>query len=203
VLLGAGLIGLGVYAMNIGAVKLLIDIPWPIGVITVGAFIFIIAFFGCCGAWKESRLLLGLYFIFLFLIVASQIFIVVYSWKFDSNGKLDSLLSEGWGKADNSLKQSIQNTFNCCGFQNADDKASPPCPKNVTIGCKVTLLNFLDDHFKVVKIALIVIASIQFVGLFFSLWLMCAIRPEERRIRENQDYTNWNYGSAKKYTRIA
>ncbi len=44
-----------------------------------GAVIFIIAFFGCCGAIKEWRPLLAMYAIVLLLILAIEIAAIVYA----------------------------------------------------------------------------------------------------------------------------
>jgi len=199
-LLGAGLIGLGAYTMTqlkFGNLYKLIDIPWPIGTIAVGGFVLLLSLFGCCGALKDSRLLLGLYFTFLFLIVGAQIFLVVYSYQFNSNGSLDNALSTGWAKADNDLKNWTQNYFKCCGFLDSTDNPSLPCQPNVTIGCKDKVKEYIEDNVKVVQIAGIVIASVQFIGLLFSLCLCCSIRNSDDKKRDYSDY------KTTKYARIA
>jgi len=205
-LLGAGLIGLGAYALTqlkFGNLNKLIEVPWPIGTIAVGGFVLLLSLFGCCGALKESRLLLGLYFTFLFLIVGAQIGVIVISYNFSNNISLENALSSGWAAADNGLKNWTQTYFKCCGFQNTTDSPSLPCPSNVTIGCKTGIKQYIEDNVKVVQIAGIVIASVQFVGLLFSLCLCCTIpSADEKRIREAENYNNWNYTTTK-YARIA
>jgi len=183
-ILGAGLIGLGAYAMTqlrFGNLTKLIEVPWPIGTIAVGGFVLLLSLFGCCGALKESRLLLGLYFTFLFLIVGVQVFVVVYSYKYDNNGTLDNALSNGWSKADNDLKNWTQTYFKCCGFQNETDGPISPCPPDATTGCKEQIKLYIEDNVKAVQIAGIIIASIQFVGLLFSLCLCCSVRSEDKK----------------------
>jgi len=199
-ILGAGLIGLGAYAMTqlrFGNLTKLIEVPWPIGTIAVGGFVLLLSLFGCCGALKESRLLLGLYFTFLFLIVGVQVFVVVYSYKYDSNGTLDNALSNGWSKADTNLKNWTQNYFICCGFQNVTDGPVAPCPPDATAGCKEKIKQYIEDNVKAVQIAGIIIASIQFVGLLFSLCLCCSVPSSDDKKRENY----WDYST--KYARIA
>ena len=60
---GVGLLGVGVYVqLKIGDYVELSSVKYvtgPIIIIAVGAVIAVIAFFGCCGAIKESRCLLG------------------------------------------------------------------------------------------------------------------------------------------------
>ena len=36
--------------------------------ISLSAFVVIVAFFGCCGAWKESKCMLGTYFAFILVL---------------------------------------------------------------------------------------------------------------------------------------
>jgi len=175
----------------------LIDIPWPIGVIVIGSFAFALTLFGCCGAIRESRFLLGVYFTLSFLIVAAQVGVVVYIYRFDT-GSLDKALSIGWDKADNSLKSWAENYFNCCGFNNDTDYPSLPCRNNVTQDCSDAIKEYIDEHLDVVLIAVIAIASIQLVGLLFSLCLCCVVPSEENKRLISPIYRNYNTG----YTRV-
>jgi len=60
---GVGLLGVGIYVqLKIGDYVELSSVKYVTGsiiIISVGAVIAVIAFFGCCGAIKESRCLLG------------------------------------------------------------------------------------------------------------------------------------------------
>jgi uncharacterized integral membrane protein len=56
------LIGLGVYAQIKGEGDKMITFSQcsiPLGLIILGAFVMLVAFFGCCGAARESRFCLG------------------------------------------------------------------------------------------------------------------------------------------------
>merc|ERR1711934_1210514 len=76
-LIGTVLIGFGAYA-QIEAKDYLNFlgnnyVNTPIFIIILGAIIFVISFFGCCGASKESKCMMYTYGFFLFLILIAQI----------------------------------------------------------------------------------------------------------------------------------
>jgi len=187
---GISLISVGLYVQFSNFNKL-IDIPWPIGIIVIGCFTFALTLFGCCGAIRESRFLLGLYFILSFIIVAAQLGVVVYIYEFDT-GSLDKALSIGWDKADNSLKIWAENYFNCCGFNNDTDYPLIPCQNNATQDCSDAIKEYIDEHLDVVQIVVITIASIQLVGLLFSLCLCCVVPSEEKKRLTSSIYRGYN-----------
>ena len=47
----------------------------PIFLMIVGGVIFLVAFMGCCGAWKESKCLIYTYAFFLAIILVAQVMI--------------------------------------------------------------------------------------------------------------------------------
>merc|ERR1711928_132667 len=48
----------------------------PIFLMIVGGVIFLVAFLGCCGAWRESKCLIYTYAFFLAVILVAQILLV-------------------------------------------------------------------------------------------------------------------------------
>ncbi|XP_071962981.1 tetraspanin-18-like [Antedon mediterranea] len=97
-----------------------------------GSFIFIVAFMGCCGAISECRWLLGLYFVFLFIVFCAQVtagvFASLFSMEFEEavdenmlsgfkqaygDGEYAEGLTRAWRLAEASLE--------CCGYNNGDD----------------------------------------------------------------------------------
>ncbi|XP_072511478.1 tetraspanin-8 [Notamacropus eugenii] len=95
--------------------------------IAVGAIIMVLGFLGCCGAMKESRCMLLLFFIGLLLIVIIQIAAgvvgIVYKSKLEDSFKetfqeqVKSLTLEGADHETfrNSLEK-VQKEFKCCGL---------------------------------------------------------------------------------------
>jgi len=63
-LLGIALLGFGIYAeIQLGPYVTLSSVNYATGsrmLIAVGTIITVIAFFGCCGAWKENKCMLGI-----------------------------------------------------------------------------------------------------------------------------------------------
>lgn len=97
--------------------------------IVVGIVIFVLGFLGCCGAWKESKCLLGLFFaimlvMFVVLLVAG-IMALVFKGKARERiekGLVDTLTNKYAEGTDSKLATSIregwdfvQEKFECCG----------------------------------------------------------------------------------------
>jgi len=87
--------------------------------VAAGALMFVVGFAGCCGAMKNSTLLLGIYFGFLFVIFGLQIGISI--WAFVEYGSLEETVTAGLQastaeKIDkNGNYQTLQSNFQCCG----------------------------------------------------------------------------------------
>lgn len=113
-LLGAGLIGLGIFAQLHGThANKISPTSLPVALIVLGSFVIAVSFFGCCGASTESRCLLVIYFVVLFLVMASQIGVGVGSYFYRKDAVND--LHKAWIKADNSARNWTQNSLKCCG----------------------------------------------------------------------------------------
>ncbi|KAI2649612.1 CD63 antigen [Labeo rohita] len=122
-------------------------------VIVVGVIIFFIAFFGCCGAWKENQCMITMFAVFLSLIVIIEIGAAITGYVLRT--KLTDLLSKGldslvagYNETDNKeALDTIQKHFKCCGVNSSEDwsnsKAVPAksvpdtCCKNITKDCGV------------------------------------------------------------------
>merc|ERR1712117_729315 len=95
-------------------------------IIIVATFIMIVAFFGCCGAWKENRCMLGTYFAIILLMFIVMIVGAVfgYSQSLDELKKplVDSMAK--YSKADDASEtekaitkawDQVQTDYSCCG----------------------------------------------------------------------------------------
>ncbi|XP_067935658.1 CD82 antigen-like [Watersipora subatra] len=136
-LFGLGLLGVGIWlkvdqsianfgeAIKIGLNEQIIDIA-AYAFIGAGIWTFLVGFFGCWGAIKESQCLLGFYLVSLFFVFAAELGVAVYCGvQFDELS--DKIKSSGatWVKEEYDGKSVISKGFNyvqmeicCCGVNN-------------------------------------------------------------------------------------
>lgn len=138
--IGCALLGLGIY-LKVGDNKF-IDVTEELSsiskyatlgnlMIAIGVIILVVAFFGCCGAIKESSCLLTLFFSFLLLIfileLAAGIFGFVQRSEIEKQMKedfLDAIRNKYDGKVDTPVTKTIdefQKKFKCCGYTTFGD----------------------------------------------------------------------------------
>ncbi|KAI5612129.1 CD63 antigen, partial [Silurus asotus] len=158
-LCGLALIIVGVLAKtalnNIPGIEQVANTASPIVIIVVGAVIFFIAFFGCCGAWKDNYCMVTTFAVLLSIIIIVEIGIAIAAYVY--RNKLENLVEKGIKEAikeynkDQDIKKELdisQQQFKCCGAVNSTDWAgimpnnSVPdsCCKNVTKGCGVNAM---------------------------------------------------------------
>lgn len=124
----------------------------PIVLIGVGVVIFFIAFFGCCGAWKENYCMITTFAILLSVIIIVEIAAAIAGYIFRnkiSNVVQDSL-TEMITKYNNSSAEfrktvdKLQEDLKCCGVNSSSDwknfkpngnSVPDSCCVNVTINC--------------------------------------------------------------------
>ncbi|CAK1582250.1 unnamed protein product [Parnassius mnemosyne] len=100
--------------------------PWVF--IVIGAVMFIIAFFGCCGAIRESHCMVVTYAIFLLVIIIVQVVMAVLMFTYGEtmkealvktvNGVFDKRSSD---PAANAVFNNIQEQLECCGKNSPAD----------------------------------------------------------------------------------
>lgn len=144
---GAVLLGIGIWLLVDTSITELLDVTKVATdnkdqiqmvsyiLIGIGVFIFVVGFFGCCGAIKESKVMLGLY-IFMLLVVmgveiAAGVLALVYKDKVekDLKSKLLTELQEDRYYNGTSKKYHpfgltfnvIQQKFSCCGVIGPND----------------------------------------------------------------------------------
>ncbi|XP_012587744.1 PREDICTED: CD63 antigen, partial [Condylura cristata] len=130
----------------------------PVVIIAVGAFLFLVAFVGCCGACKENYCLMMTFAIFLSLIMLVEVATAIAGYMF--RNKVMSEFNENFRKQMQDYPRNnrtalvldkVQQEFQCCGAVNYTDWEHIPamgkervpdsCCRNVTQGC--------GDKFKV------------------------------------------------------
>nr|XP_033793593.1 CD63 antigen [Geotrypetes seraphini]XP_033793594.1 CD63 antigen [Geotrypetes seraphini] len=112
----------------------------PIVIIIVGVVIFFVAFFGCCGAWKENYCMVTTFAILLTLIFLVEIAAAIagYVFKDKVNDFLRTSFKDGMSKYNTSAEvkkalDDIQHNFKCCGANNSEEWSTYP-PFNVSHG---------------------------------------------------------------------
>ncbi|XP_054902314.1 CD63 antigen [Poeciliopsis prolifica] len=101
----------------------------PIILIVVGLLTFFVAFFGCCGAWKENHCMVATYSFFLSLVVIAEIAAVVVAYIYRDKVKniIENNLSDmvtQYKVGSKELKETLDNfqeNWKCCGAQNSSD----------------------------------------------------------------------------------
>jgi len=98
----------------------------PVFIIILGAIIFVVAFFGCCGAIKENKCMMYTYGFLLFVILIAQIGagIAAFLLKSDLNTAIATNMKEGmknYGAAGHegvdATWDTVQRELECCGVQ--------------------------------------------------------------------------------------
>ncbi|XP_069760170.1 tetraspanin-8-like isoform X2 [Narcine bancroftii] len=169
--------------------------------IAVGAIIMVLGFLGCCGAIKESRCMLLLFFIGLLLILAIQITAGVLGAVYKS--QVESTLMEKYKQflpLENQPKEfkeeleALQRELKCCGLvYGHQDWADPPascnCNQNNSSACVsvknrqiwakpciTVLTNIFKDNLVIIVGIAFGLAVVEIFGLVFSMILYCQIK---------------------------
>ncbi|XP_059188221.1 CD63 antigen [Centropristis striata] len=124
----------------------------PIVIIAIGVVIFFIAFFGCCGAWKENYCMVTTFAILLVLVILVEVAAAIagYVYRNKLSAVVEDSLTDMISKYKNGtaeFKKSVdkmQEDLKCCGGNSSTDwknfgkdgKTVPDsCCKNVSAGC--------------------------------------------------------------------
>ncbi|XP_046698381.1 leukocyte surface antigen CD53 [Silurus meridionalis] len=196
-LCGAAIFGLGIYIST--TTKYLTFFPslsivnLASALFVIGIFVTSVSFLGFLGALKENRCLLISFFILLFLLMLAELtvacLLLFYETDIDNYiGKelKDSMQKSTGGGNNTSIDWNmIQNTFECCGVNNFTDWdgtkipssccKTEPCTSYWKEGCYLKLKNWFETNLLGTGIAVIVICSIEVLGMCFSMTLFCHI----------------------------
>uniref|UniRef100_A0A3P9LTW1 Uncharacterized protein n=1 Tax=Oryzias latipes TaxID=8090 RepID=A0A3P9LTW1_ORYLA len=169
--------------------------------IAIGVIVFVLAFLGCLGAYKESRCMLMMFFIFLLviftLLLAAGILgavgeKTVNDWVRKELQKLTPLSNQP-----DSVKKdldALQAELKCCGIiQGPADWTKPPAScfcngTDTTTTCKGgiyqtpcadQIINLMKQNMKVVLGISFAIAIIMILGMIFSMMIYCQIGRKE------------------------
>ncbi|MCJ8746684.1 hypothetical protein PDJAM_G00144570 [Pangasius djambal] len=196
-LCGAAIFGLGIYMNTTFKYSSLLPSLSVLNMASVffaiGIFVTCVSFLGFLGALKENRCLLISFFILLFLLMLAELTVACLLLLYEKN--IDNFIEK---ELKDSLKQSstegeknstidwdyIQKTFECCGVNNYTDWEpsvpdscckSPPCKDYRDQGCYKKLKEWLESNLLGTGIGVIIICSIEVLGMCFSMTLFCHI----------------------------
>lgn len=206
VLCGIALIAVGAVVLgSLGKQKILYGgfLGAPVAIIVLGVFVFILAFLGCCGAWKKHTCMITTFSVLLAVILICELgaAIAAYVYRtqiaattkqeaFDSIKKFNTNpdVEKFWNDAQGKLK--------CCGANNYTDyekegikpipsSCCPDKPENCTEtaayqkGCINAFVEHFNDKIIYVGATGIIICFIEVIGIIFGCCLARSIKNYE------------------------
>lgn len=197
-LVGIGLIASGAYVqVNLKGYTEVIGGHFSaaaVFLIVVGVFIFAIAAFGCCGAYKENYCCIMTFAVILVIIFICELAagIAGFIYRNQLDDEISKLMKESLGKS--AAKEDwnkVQSEFKCCGVTNSTDwESNVPdscCSDGKTVaqscvlyteGCYSKLKDFVEDKIVVVGGIGIGFAFVQIIGILFACCLGRAVKKE-------------------------
>eukprot|EP00088_Acartia_fossae_P002135 TRINITY_DN1083_c0_g1_i1.p1 TRINITY_DN1083_c0_g1~~TRINITY_DN1083_c0_g1_i1.p1 ORF type:complete len:244 (-),score=82.06 TRINITY_DN1083_c0_g1_i1:403-1134(-) len=202
---GAFLIGLGAY-IQVNAksyLNFLSDnyLNTPIFIIIIGVVIFVVAFFGCCGAWQESSCMIYTYAVLISVLLICEFgaAIAAFMLKGDLKDVMEKKFNEGLKNYNKTGYEGVTKTwdavqvdFKCCGvtsytdWTNAGNSVPKSCCKNgqdtceqkdyFQAGCLALLEDTFINNIGIVGGVALGVAFLQLVGVVFSCCLANRIR---------------------------
>jgi len=167
--------------------------------IAIGVIIMLLGFLGCCGAIRENRCLLLIFFVSLLVIFVLLLALgilgaveekKVKDWVKDRLTKFTPLSSQGV-EVSNDLEK-LQAELKCCGLVNGPsdwDKVPDSCRCNATepnctssvysTPCSTQIINLMEKHMKVVLGIAFSIAILLIFGMVLSMILYCQISRKD------------------------
>nr|CAD7595995.1 unnamed protein product [Timema genevievae] len=183
----------------------------PILLIVVGSIVFIISFYGCCGAIRESSCMVTTFSIFLMVILTLEIVIAVLAFVYRDvltddlqtsiKNSIDSYHTNNTAKIE---LDSMQTTFQCCGANGPTDydvtrlpsscctaNDGNPCLPITTdlnrlafqTGCVQALKDYVQHYGAVIGGVALGVGVVMLIGIVSGLCLASSIRNESRRGR--------------------
>ncbi|XP_017791370.1 PREDICTED: CD63 antigen-like isoform X2 [Habropoda laboriosa] len=210
-LCGLAILGVGVAAhLRLSSVTDHLDtgVMFPsITLIVVGSIIFVVSFFGCCGAIRESHCMTITFASFLLFILLIQVAVAVYAFMVVKNSENHGAIVESYKKMFDTYSTSqenreiidvVQASLQCCGIDSAQDYIS----RNIAVpwsccgeqqdktcsvensynsGCVKSLKAALSTAGNILGGVAIGIAGVELIGIIFALCLANSIRNAQRR----------------------
>lgn len=172
---------------------------YSILVTVVGAVIFVISFFGCCGAFHKNSCMLTTYGVLMLIIFILQLALGIYIFvaikQTNWEDELTKHLTEKFNDYQNNRNytDNIQSTFKCCGVNgpsywrptssipNSCYEDKDKAKELYQDGCVKVLTDTVYFTMNVIGIPTLVIAIIELFAAVFGFCLSNTYRNESRR----------------------
>jgi hypothetical protein len=148
----------------------------------VGAFLFFIGFLGCCGAWCENKLLLGLFFVVVLIITVVELAAAIYAivQRNKIKAEIEKGLNEAKKKAgagDRDTWKKIQDEFKCCGVDGTPVKPEwkADCGTYEGTGCVDAIWDWIKTHAAIAGGIAIAVIVIEILAMVFACVMCSAI----------------------------
>jgi CD63 antigen len=173
----------------------------PILLIILGAIVFVIAFFGCCGAIRESSCMLTTYAIILLVIFIIQVALGVYVYlQIKDENDFKNILRKDLrvtfqeyprNKQAKEAFDLLQTSAHCCGVdsytewnsnipqsccQYQQQQCNRSNPSLYRTGCTAEVYKLLGDNVKTIGIAALVLSATELLAAIFGLCLSSNIK---------------------------
>jgi len=175
----------------------------PIFIIVLGCVIFVVAFFGCCGAWQESSCMIYTYSVLISVLLVCECgaAIAAFMLKGDLKEVMEKKFKEGLQNFNQPGHEGVTNTWNtiqhdlsCCGVTEPQDwltssygKVPNSCCKTsgsdncqledaYQVGCLALAEDKFVSNIAVVGGVALGVAFLQLIGVIFSCCLAGRIR---------------------------
>ncbi|XP_029661728.1 tetraspanin-13 isoform X1 [Formica exsecta] len=189
------LIGVAVYGR---ASALVTNLPIIGGILACGVILFLISILGLIGAVKHHQVLLFFYMLILFLLFLIQ-FSIACACLAVNTKQQEQLAEQGWTHVESDLKEKVQTTFNCCGFNGTSEDSTiscddvnkvccqsidtnlmpcPPCPT-----CMHKLQSTIDYAFKLCGSIGLFFSFTEVIAAFLARRYRNQLDPQEKAAR--------------------
>ncbi|XP_067426645.1 tetraspanin-9-like isoform X1 [Thunnus thynnus] len=195
---GCGLFGVGVWLSFTQAEFSSLPLSFPsLSVanllLVAGGITMVTGFLGCLGALKEQRCLLVMFFVILFILVVTEVTLVLVYTYDELDSKVQGELKEGMNNynSEPGLKKSwdnVQKKFKCCGVTNKTDwydvlngtlpssccsVGTDQCVDGWSEPCYQKARQWLLDNIAHVLVLGVCIGVVQILALVFSMLMCC------------------------------
>jgi len=152
-------------------------------IVSMGVCVALIAFLGCCGAFKENKCMLWTYaFLLFWIILAQSMGLTICAI---GENYTEDFLSSCWNNLSENDQAKIEDTYDCCSFNGnsedsttADQEAYAICIEENpthTQSCWEKVHGEVSDNLKTVTIAVGIVVVAQIVFLFITMALINGI----------------------------
>ncbi|XP_017882575.1 23 kDa integral membrane protein-like [Ceratina calcarata] len=172
-----------------------------ITLIVIGSIVFVVSFFGCCGAIRESHCMTITFASFLLFILLVQVAVAVFAFMaVKNNGNVETKYRDVFNHYRDSEESSkivdlIQSSLHCCGLESPRDfnfnipgsccgkQGNETCPSDEIAqkGCTDAIKEAIHLAGTVLGGVAIGVAGVELIGIIFALCLANSIRNSERR----------------------